>query len=353
MSLRLAIILTFLVIQVALPSNLAAYALPHSAPSTATERSFAKSFGESHVVVLTANESVRVGRSLLEPDETVYMPTLTQKKPHRMSRAKSSQQGTKSATQVDVPFDVKTGAFYGVRSLNGYSAERASVTVPCKAAAFNVGSDGHDLETGYVYIGGWGAGRGYDGTPVDAGLQLSSGQYVSPYGAYSIYWKWGSNKPITLRQRFKCGTQKVALELYPLTDHLLVFTARVQNGSQSEAYAIVQETLDTDGWVRSGGTSVDGMILKRMTSIAQPPAWRSASSSEEANTDDSRFGPILWATPLIGRVDDNGLPRYDLWTSADNYGAPQLNPSDRSKVNRIQDNEGERILIHLQPDGSP
>src|SRR6202453_2484845 len=84
-------------------------------------------------------------------------------------------------SQVASPFDIRSGAFHGVRAVNGYSAVRVSVSIPCGARHFVTGP-GYDevtgapgivdQETGYIYLRGGGAGP--QGVSVDAGLQKSS-----------------------------------------------------------------------------------------------------------------------------------------------------------------------------------
>ncbi len=118
--------------------------------------------------------------------------------------------GVPVRSQVASPFDIDSGAFHGVRAVNGYSAVRASVSIPCGARHFVTGPGYNevtgapgivDQETGYIYIGGWGAGP--HGVSVDAGLQKSSAQ--SEHDDYAFYWKYASNKPVTSEERFPCG----------------------------------------------------------------------------------------------------------------------------------------------------
>ena len=180
-------------------------------------------------------------------------------------------------SQASSPFDIGSGAFHGVRSINGWSAVRASVSVPCGTRHFATGPGYNevthregvvDQETGYVYVGGWGAGS--DGVAVDGGLQKSSAQALRD--EYSFYWKYGGNKPITSAMRFPCGGPDVVLELYPVLDTLLVFTATgVNTDGNRVTLTLVQRTRPQDGWTPAGGSATDGIILKRLVAIARSP----------------------------------------------------------------------------------
>ncbi len=239
-------------------------------------------------------------------------------------------------SQVASPFDIRSGAFHGVRAVNGYSAVRAEVSIPCGVRHFVTGPGVNevtgqpgdvDLETGYIYIGGWGAGP--RGVAVDAGLQKSSAQAMSD--EYAFYFKYASNKPIT-SARFPCGGPDVILELYPLTDRLLVFTATgvLENGTRS-TLTIVQKTDPADGWTPQGGTRSDGIIIKRIVAIAQPASWRQASNRLAATRfiSGTYFGVdgphdrtprILWKNCEIGSVSPSAhYPEYRAWLPTLNW----------------------------------
>jgi hypothetical protein len=243
-------------------------------------------------------------------------------------------------SQVASPFDIRSGAFHGVRAVNGYSALRAEVTIPCGVRHFMTGPGFNevtrkpgivDLETGYIYIGGWGAGN--RGVAVDAGLQKSSAQALSD--DYAFYFKYASNKPIT-SVRFPCGGPDVFLELYPVTNDLLVFSATgtLANGHRTTV-TIVQKTKPEDGWMPDGGSRSDGIILKRIVAIAQPPSWRDASNSLAATRfiSGTYFGVdnpqhpvprIVWKRCEIGRVIPPRLhPNYQPWTNAATWYSSQ------------------------------
>jgi hypothetical protein len=237
-------------------------------------------------------------------------------------------------SQVGSPFDVRSGAFHGVRSVNGWSALRVAVSIPCGVSRFALGP-GHneasgrdglvDQETGYIYVGGWGAGS--RGTPVDAGLQKSSAQ--AAFDAYAVYWKYAGNGPVTSIERFRCGGPDVVLQFYPVNDGMLVFSAtgEVKRG-RKETITVVQETRRDDGWTPSGGSARDGIILKRLVSIAQPSSWRGAGHATRF-TNGSYFGVdsatartprIVWQDCEIGRVyPPRIVPTYRPWTNALNW----------------------------------
>ena len=229
---------------------------------------------------------------LLAFDARLFVPTVAFAKPtpppahassrdlawlyrHRFDDAAAGVPGVPVRSQVSSPFDIQSGAFHGVRAANGWSAVRVTVSIPCGASHFVTGpgfdSMGApatvDLETGYVYIGGWGAGP--RGVSVDAGLQKSSAQ--ADHDDYAFYWKYDRNKPITSDERFPCGGPDVTLELYPVSPTQLVFSATgVTDSGETRTLTAVQTTLPGDGWIPSGGSSDDGVILKRIISIAQP-----------------------------------------------------------------------------------
>jgi len=243
-------------------------------------------------------------------------------------------------SQIGSPFDIKSGAFHGVRAVNGWSAVRAQVSIPCGVGHFSTGLGFNevtrrigmvDQETGYINIGGWGAGTG--GAAADAGLQKSSAQGARD--DYAFYWKYARNKPITLGLRFPCGGPDVVLELYPVSDRLLVFSAtgRIDRGRRI-TLTIVQQTRPEDGWIPSGGSRNDGIILKRIVAIAQPSLWRRSLMSLlgwNRFGDGSYFGVrgpgdttprIVWRDCELGRVVPPAIvPRYHAWTDSDTWTA--------------------------------
>ena len=248
--------------------------------------------------------------------------------------------GVPVRSQVASPFDIDSGAFHGVRAVNGFSAVRVSVSIPCNVSHFVTGP-GYDevtgapgivdQETGYIYIGGWGAGP--RGVSVDAGLQKSSGQ--SATDDYAFYWKFASNKPITSEDRFPCGGPDVVLELYPVSDSLLVFSATgVATDGQRHTFTAVQHTRPDDGWSPDGGSSSDGIILKRIVSIAQPYTWhkRSGVGRSDRFTDGSYFGitsphdltpRIVFHNCAVGRVVPPAIvPQYKTWTASQTWTSP-------------------------------
>jgi hypothetical protein len=245
--------------------------------------------------------------------------------------------GVPVRSQVGSPFDIDSGAFHGVRAVNGWSAVRVSVSIPCGVRHFVTGPGYNevtaapgivDLETGYIYIGGWGAGP--RGVSVDAGLQKSSAQ--SEHDDYAFYWKFASNKPITSEDRFPCGGPDVVLELYPVADSLLVFSATgVATDGNRHTFTAVQHTQPDDGWAPEGGSRDDGVILKRIVSIAQPFSWHKRSGMGRADrfVSGSYFGVagphdltprIVWRHCEIGRVEPPSIvPQYKQWTSSQTW----------------------------------
>jgi hypothetical protein len=236
-------------------------------------------------------------------------------------------------TQVSSPFDIASGAFHGVRSKNGWSALRVRVAIPCGASRFQTalglnlvtGKPGQvDQETGYINIGGWGSGP--YGTSVDAGLQKASAQ--AEHDAYAMYWKYDRNRPYTSKIRFPCGGPDVAMALYPISDTRLVFSVSgLTDGGERATLTVIQETRPSDGWVPGGGTSTDGIILKRIVEIAQPYAWRSdhparfRSGTYFGITSPTDPTPrVVWRSCEVGRVESSGIePLYRPWTEKETW----------------------------------
>jgi hypothetical protein len=303
--------------------------------------------------------TVVVAPLIAHPDALAFVPTTTVPKPdatptpaptpekhdlmwmfeHRFATPAPAAEapGEPTRSEVGSPFDINSGAFHGVRTLNGWSAERVHVSIPCGASHFvrGTGFDGAlvpfgavDEETGYIYIGGWGAGP--SGVSVDAGLQKSSAQ--NDTDDYAFYWKYASNKPITSDMRFPCGGPDVTLELYPLTPTMLVFSATGFNADHKRVtLTIVQKTLPQDGWIPSGGSHDDGIILKRIVAIAQPYSWHNNRSHHNRFVDGSYFGidgpsnrtpRIVFKSCEIGHVvPPSVVPKYQTWALPETWSA--------------------------------
>jgi hypothetical protein len=143
-----------------------------------------------------------------------------------------------------------------------------------------------------------------------------------------MYWKYDRNLPITSRLRFPCGGPDVTLELYPVSSTLLVFSATGVISGRRTTLTIVQQTASKDGWLPGGGTQNDGIILKRMVSIAQSP-YSTALSGSKRWTNGSYFGlngpedrtpRIVWRTCEIGRLfPPRIVPQYRRWASAETW----------------------------------
>ena len=256
---------------------------------------------------------------------------------HRFDDLAASVPGVPVRSQVASPFDIDSGAFHGVRASNGWSAVRVSVSIPCGVRHFvtgpgfdeATGDQGTiDLETGYVYIGGWGAGP--RGVSVDAGLQKSSAQ--SLHDDYAFYWKFDRNRPITADERFPCGGPDVVLELYPVSATQLVFSATgVTDAGEKRTLTVVQTTTASDGWLPDGGSRDDGVILKRIISIAQPWTWhrRSGVGRNDRFTSGSYFGVngphdltprFVWSRCEVGHIVPPAIvPEYKPWTGSETW----------------------------------
>jgi hypothetical protein len=360
--LRLRLTTLFFIIAVGFVAFAPAGGATTSSPDTATVLAKLPPDQRQNVLVTDRSGAVSASQGAVTVNpSTAYVPTSTVDKPsdhptpvaaavhdaawefqHRFDTPAPNGEtdlnipGTPVRSQVSSPFDTRTGAFHGARSINGYSAERVSVSIPCGSSHFTLGQGVNavtrkrgpiDQETGYVYIGGWGAGP--NGAPVDAGLQKSSAQ--AAHDEYTFYFKYAKNKPITSNMRFACGGPDVVLELYPLTNSLLVFSATGALASgKVVTITIVQNTGRDDGWSPNGGSSTDGIILKRLISIAQPDAWNTdAQASFKRFTNGSYFGIASPANPKptiafkrceIGRIRPfTILPTFKPWTAADTW----------------------------------
>ena len=162
-------------------------------------------------------------------------------------------------------------------------------------------------------------------------MQKSSAQATRD--EYAFYFKYAGNKPIT-SARFPCGGPDVVMELYPVTGSLLVFsTTGVLESGKLATITIVQKTKPDDGWVPDGGSKDDGIILKRLVSIAQPSTWRQAGNPLALTRFNSGTyfgiaGPkdptprIVWKSCEIGRVTPPRIvPNYQPWTAALTWSA--------------------------------
>lgn len=234
-------------------------------------------------------------------------------------------------SQASSPFGRDTGAFHGVRARNGYSALRVVVSIPCGVAHFE-SKNGLDVETGYIYIGGWGAGN--YGVAVDAGLQKSSAQNSTD--DYAFYWKYGSNRPFTVSNgnRFPCGGPDVSLEIYAVSNDLMVFAANgVTADGVRRTLIAIQRTKPEDGWIPGGGTADNGIIMKRIVSIAQPPGWTNDPVWRTQRWSSGTYfgigGPsdpspkIAFKKCLLGHVVPPSIrPVYHDWTDKETWHSP-------------------------------
>lgn len=341
---------------VALPDDSAV--IKHLRPAQRNYVIIADRHGSPRAIAFSGEFRIAVAGKFAAPQTLAFVPTTVYPKPktqpaplvekhdltwmfeHRFAKPAPNDDrvpGIPARSEVSSPFDTESGAFHGVRTLNGWSAERVTVSIPCGVSHFvkGAGFNGDlsqfgpvDEETGYIYIGGWGAGP--NGVSVDAGLQKSSAQ--SGGDDYAFYWKYATNKPITSDMRFPCGGPDIALELYPVTSSLLVFTATGVNADGKRVtLTMVQKTLPQDGWKPSGGSTSDGIILKRIVAIAQPYSWHHNTRHRNRFVDGSYFGikspadrtpRIVFKSCEIGHVAPPTIaPRYQSWTLPDTWSA--------------------------------
>ena len=246
-------------------------------------------------------------------------------------------------SQVGSPFDIDSGAFHGVRAVNGWSAVRVAVSIPCGARHFQTGPGYNeatreqgivDQETGYIYIGGWGAGP--RGVSVDAGLQKSSAQ--SLHDDYAFYWKFASNKPITSEDRFPCGGPDVVLELYPVSPTLLVFSVTGIFAGRPTPYVHGRAAyaaggrLGTGRPVRATTGSSSSASSRSLSRGAVGTCRKSGVSRTDRFSSGSYFGVagphdltprIVWSHCEIGHVVPGAIaPQYTSWSSSQTWTSP-------------------------------
>ena len=144
-----------------------------------------------------------------------------------------------------------------------------------------------------------------------------------------MYFKYANNHPITFPIRFPCGGPDPVIELYPVTNNLLVFSITgMTDMHRRMTLTLVQHTRPEDGWSPDGGSPADGIILKRVVAIAQPPQWKfffglfhrdrfSNGSYFGVNGPNDTTPRIVWRSCEIGRVKPSSTtPEYQGWNDA-------------------------------------
>jgi hypothetical protein len=197
-----------------------------------------------------------------------------------------------------------SGPYRRVLARPGYSYVSGTVFLPCDVARLRP-----SFETAFAYVGGWGAGR--DGTAVDAGFQRSN-----EFDDYATFLRAQGYRQLSGGVRFRCN-HAVAFAFYAATDTELRFQARgYTERGRDESVAIRLRHDARFGWPRNGGGTTDGIVLKRMTTIAQSDAVAALPYGSTWDTDGSFFGHyagdvrprIHWSRMTLARIAPDGRP---------------------------------------------
>lgn len=223
-----------------------------------------------------------------------------------------------------------SGPYRRVLAKPGYSYVDGDVFLPCRAARLRTG-----YETGFVYVGGWGAGT--TGKAVDAGFQHSAF-----FDDYSVMIRAQDYKQVPGNPRLSCG-HFVAFQFYAASNTELKFVARgraenvatdAHGGKRIEPIAgtkvIVAHLIHkaSYGWPADGGGNYDGIVLKRMTTIGQKNIQAALSSDSSWDRDNSYFGhypqgknpEVKWSNLRLGRIGERGqLIGVVPWDAAHTY----------------------------------
>lgn len=197
-----------------------------------------------------------------------------------------------------------TGPYHRVISKAGYSYLRASIFLPCKSAYFE--KPGH--QAGFVYVGGWGSGSGPNGTAVDAGFQYSG---LRPDDAYNPMIAVAGHKGWTTQDvSVFCG-QAVDLEFYVPRDNWVRLVVRGNTTRRKDDMIVID--AGANGWLKSGGSTRNGDVLKRMTTIGFDKAADPTSLFRPTyfGRDKSGRKPLVhWYAVKIGHSQNDATP----WT---------------------------------------
>ncbi len=214
-----------------------------------------------------------------------------------------------------------TGPYRRLVTNPGYSFVGGTVFLPCNAAQLHP-----NFEVAFAYVGGWGTGPA--GKAVDAGFQRSN--LLRDYAAFI---RAQGYPQISEEPRFVCG-HPVDFHFYAASDTQLVLWARgyTTNRRIENVVARLQHPASY-GWPANGGGSTDGIVLKRMTTIAQNDATTALPSGVEWDNDGSYFGHyandvhprVHWWNLVVGQVDAKGNP-----VNVVPWGVAQSNESPRA-----------------------
>lgn len=251
-----------------------------------------------------------------------------------------------------------TGPYRRVYSTPGHNYLYARLVLPCRAAHLFGDANNHDVESGYVYTGGWGstgAGQG-----IDAGFMKSSWQDGSDKDAYSLFILYKGTMIVKQKKtdldlpRYKCDAE-VDMVFAPESNQVIGVTAvgtDVDGNARTEHLSV--PLAAGDGWgTSSAGSETDGAVVKRMTTIGQPDRpgglpkspfdLHLTSANATWETDGSYFGvapdtskpTVAWERVMIGSIV-NGVLRRRSWDKGDTSGCHNV-PSRKKTLVRYID----------------
>lgn len=196
-----------------------------------------------------------------------------------------------------------TGPYRRLITKPGYSYAAGTVFLPCGATHLDP-----KFEVAFAYVGGWGVGSA--GKAVDAGFQRSN-----LYDDYAAFINAQGFPQISKEPRFKCG-HSIDFRFYAASDTELRLWARglTENNRIEPVEASFKHPANY-GWPANGGGPIEGIVLKRMTTIGQNDATNALPKGVEWDADGSYFGldgsgrPLVrWSNLVVGRVDAKGNP---------------------------------------------
>jgi hypothetical protein len=212
-----------------------------------------------------------------------------------------------------------TGPYRRVFSQPGYGWLAASIYLP---GGDELRESPGTNDTVYVYAGGWGGPRGGgSGTPgsgdaVDAGFQHSP-----RYDDWALFVFAEGRIHAADPQRCRAGQEVLLQFTVPADDQVLVLATGYTLDGGEETRRLQVALRPQSGW-RPGGA---GIILKRMTSIAQQP--------QDFQTG-SFLRSVRWRSSRIGTSEAAARP----WTATETGGYCSY-PRDRVTVQYVSAGE--------------
>jgi hypothetical protein len=255
--------------------------------------------------------------------------SVPREKTARAARKQAQSWARIAQNPVGVRLYPGSGPYHRVFTNPGYSYVQGSVYLPCGVVSLDARS-----ETAFAYVGGWGAGD--KGTAVDAGFQ-----YSPVYKNYALFIRGQTSahqqrKQISERPRFVCG-HKVRFKFLAYSDTELRFSAYGSTADDNGRNRVKHDEIEAHlhhgkgySWPANGGGPVNGIILKRMTTIGQSGIERTLPPGLTWDTDGSYFGhtakskePLVrWSDLLVGTVDSHGNPAHLVrWGTAQTFRA--------------------------------